>query len=309
MRARKNKKSMFFRKSTWLLIVIFIATLITIPSFTTKAEGREQTYNSTIKILDIEPGGNSFTLGDGNSRTYTDTTTSPGTTIEVTRISMAEYISMVDEIRGQYDAVVVGRSNPSNELKTHFSYYKQYRDYTSAFSQEFTDLYVYKNDNGTVTDTLLPKVASVNKSRVYFNLPSEWSQGTPTIYVYEGSDKNAAWPGVAMTSLGNGLYYYDVPSGYSNPLVIFASSDGNKQYPVSGQPGRPVTFGKILLVDGANNAFSWREINSGIVFRKFSNWGTPRCYIYGDGEKNNTWPGVGMTSVGNELFYYEVPSG
>jgi hypothetical protein len=147
-----NKKNIFLKKSTWLVIVAFIVTLIAIPSFETKAEGRQVSYQNVFKILNIDPGANAFTLdNDGNASTNERvvTTTAAGRNVQITRISMAEYISMVDQIQGQYDAVVIGRNNTN--LKPYFSYYKPYRDYTAPFSQEFTNLYI--GDNTTPMGT------------------------------------------------------------------------------------------------------------------------------------------------------------
>lgn len=147
-----NKKNIFLKKSTWIVIAAFIVTLIAIPSFETKAEGRQVSYQTVFKILDIDPGANAFTLdNDGNASTNERvvTTTAKGRNVQITRISMAEYISMVDQIQGQYDAVVIGRKNTN--LKPYFSYYKPYRDYTAPFSQEFTSLYI--GDNTTPMGT------------------------------------------------------------------------------------------------------------------------------------------------------------
>ena len=140
MRARARKKNILMKRSTWLIIVIFVSTLITIPCFTTKTEARVVEYTDSFKILEIEPGANKFVLGQSStSRIYEDTVN--GRKVIVTRISMAEFISMVDSIKGQYDAVVVGRAN--NGLSMNFAVNTPYRDYSPPFYQEVSGNLLY----------------------------------------------------------------------------------------------------------------------------------------------------------------------
>ena len=86
--------------------------------------------------------------------------------------------------------------------------------------------------------------------QIYCVKPSGWGD---TIYCYAYVDEttnNAAWPGVAMTNEGDGIYSYDLPSGWTNAYVIF--NDGNNQDPASQQPGFQYTSGKTMAYeDGA----------------------------------------------------------
>lgn len=91
-------------------------------------------------------------------------------------------------------------------------------------------------------------------SKVYFKNVNNWSN--PTVYVYSttGSAAVKAWPGVAMTSEGNGLYSYILPVNYGDARVIF-SNNGSNQYPAQNQDGLLLSSGKTMIY---NNG-SWQE--------------------------------------------------
>ena len=173
MRVRARKKNIFMRRSTWLIIVIFISTLITMPFFTTKTEARVVPYPDIFKILEIEPGANKFVLGRGStSRTYVETVN--GINVQVTRISMAEFISMVDEIKGQYNAVVVGRAKDG--LSMNFAVNTPYRDYSPPFYQEVSGNLLYTgadnpSKNGHPSGYVYP--ISVDKGKTIIEYCSE----------------------------------------------------------------------------------------------------------------------------------------
>jgi len=83
--------------------------------------------------------------------------------------------------------------------------------------------------------------------QIYCVKPSGWGD---TIYCYAYVDENtnnAAWPGVKMTNEGDGIYSYDLPSGWTNAYVIF--NDGNNQDPASQQPGFQYTSGKTMAYE------------------------------------------------------------
>jgi alpha-amylase len=113
-----------------------------------------------------------------------------------------------------------------------------------------------KDDKGNTAEETytFTKIDGNPKAGVYFNKPSDW--GTPTVYIYDDSvkpEKNNGWPGVAMNDNGDGEYYYEIPSDYKNPKVIFAAN--GKQFPEPQQPGHAYKAGTALTCDGAN----WTE--------------------------------------------------
>lgn len=82
---------------------------------------------------------------------------------------------------------------------------------------------------------------------VTFQKPDQWGD-TVNAYVYEdGGNKNAEWPGEAMTDNGDGTYSYTIPSNMSNPKILF--NDGTNQYPNSNKPGIDVEGGKTYTVE------------------------------------------------------------
>jgi hypothetical protein len=101
-------------------------------------------------------------------------------------------------------------------------------------------------------------IIPVSDGDAFFRKPAGWS--TPKIYVYDDSvtpaKTVAAWPGVAMTDLGDGLFSYKLPTGWTKAKVIF-SNDGASQIPAAQQPGYALTAGTPMIYEnGAWSAYS-----------------------------------------------------
>lgn len=124
-----------------------------------------------IKILEIEPGDRFKLTAGGQSidpkenaenkkivEREENIRSSDGTLVNVTHINMPEFISMIDELNGKYDVIVIGRENTGvkvNEygywkvgegLKSYFDYNYKYRDYTNPFSQT-TDIRAFEAED------------------------------------------------------------------------------------------------------------------------------------------------------------------
>ena len=121
-------KNIFIRKSTWILVAIFIVGIITIPSFISKAgsESRSVDYANEIRVLEIEPG-NKFLFTAGKQ-------TVDGKDVNVTQMSMPEFISTVDQLTGKYDAVVIARENSGLASKFNIADQTKYFDYSAPFT-------------------------------------------------------------------------------------------------------------------------------------------------------------------------------
>lgn len=153
----KNMKNIFM-KLVWMFIVLFCCTLIAIPKMNAGAVTQLVDENKTIKILEVEPG-DIFKLTQTGGKsidpgTYDDDKIVipqnekingkvNGSNVQITHITMPEFISMVDEINGEYDVVVIGRENikgqtvNSQEIKglsSEYNYNTKYIDYTNPFS-------------------------------------------------------------------------------------------------------------------------------------------------------------------------------
>ncbi|EFM08594.1 alpha amylase catalytic region [Paenibacillus curdlanolyticus YK9] len=90
------------------------------------------------------------------------------------------------------------------------------------------------------TFTFTKQLQQQNNITVHFYKPAAW--GTPNVYAYDESVSptkvNAAWPGAAMTSEGDGWYSYTL-TGWTKANVIFNSN--GQQLPASQQAGYAVT--------------------------------------------------------------------
>lgn len=125
------------KKISILLAVILFFSLININIQGVK--GNTINYGE-IKILEIEPG-NQFYLQNSQWDIWSN-----NKKIKITQMPMTKFISMVDEISGQYDIVVIGRKNDG--LKQMYSSSETYRDYTNPFSQKPDNLlYTYTSKN------------------------------------------------------------------------------------------------------------------------------------------------------------------
>lgn len=132
MRSGNNK---FFKliknKVTWIVIIAVIATLITIPNIRTKAD----VIKNTVKLLEVEPG-DKFQLKSG---TYENID------VKVSHIDMPTFVSMVDELSGQYDIICIGNKNDG--LKNQWGDTKdfRYRQYVAEKSDINHFGYMYLN--------------------------------------------------------------------------------------------------------------------------------------------------------------------
>ncbi|MBU5488059.1 DUF5057 domain-containing protein [Clostridium sp. MSJ-8] len=139
MRSGNNK---FFKliknKVTWIVIIAVIATLITIPNIRTKAD----VIKNTVKLLEVEPG-DKFQLQSG---TYENIK------VEVSHIDMPTFVSMVDELSGQYDIICIGNCKNGKDgatLNTMWGDTKdfRYRQYVAESSDINHFGYMYFNYN------------------------------------------------------------------------------------------------------------------------------------------------------------------
>ena len=87
--------------------IIFIGVLILSNFIFKTKEIQAITDRNLIKILEIEPTDN-FKLTKNNSKTGIEEFYYNGTKINITHITMPEYISKVDQINGYYDIVYIG---------------------------------------------------------------------------------------------------------------------------------------------------------------------------------------------------------
>ena len=165
---------------------------------------------------------------------------------------------------------------------------------------------------------------------VYFDNSSlNWDK----VYCYywkTNSDGSIAWPGMAMSSVGSGIYSYKIPDGYD--CVIFNDGSGNQTVDLSVTKGSvfvPTSLsGKIegtwnnLSNDDSDNNDNQNgsddnltgNITIGSTTVCFDNsitkWGTVYCYYWSDGQSGSiTWPGTKMSLLSGNVYCFEVPNG
>ena len=130
----------------------------------------------------------------------------------------------------------------------------------------------------TATVTVEGKEIPVIENGVYFEKPSSWGSNIYVYFFANDQTVGAAWPGTAMTDLGNGLYGYEYGSSApSNLKVIF--NDGSRQtanldyvnngyYNDSGyvKTVTPTTKGKVTVkyVDESGNVLSSQTLTGDV---------------------------------------------
>ena len=165
---------------------------------------------------------------------------------------------------------------------------------------------------------------------IYARLNNGWSQ----VYCYmwnSDSDKNAAWPGVKMTATSeSGVYTYTLPKDFQN--IIFNNGQGG---------GTNQTTDLVYTGNGGNGKIydlksgSWSDYSGGgtpsnptdpttpttpitpttppsggitVYLKNSAGWSSPKCYMWngsgGAGNQNNAWPGLAMTSMGDDVWMY-----
>lgn len=164
--------------------------------------------------------------------------------------------------------------------------------------------------SGTITVTYT-YTKTVSTNIAYISKPSGWGSNL-YCYVYSAdnsSNRNAAWPGVAMTNVSGSIYKYEVSSSITNPRVIF--TDGSNQYPAANQAGLSLS-GSMIYQNGAWTTYKEVVTTNVAYIAKNSSWGsTMYCYAYSsdnESNRNAAWPGVAMTYVSGNIYKYEVPS-
>ncbi|MFD2670499.1 carbohydrate-binding module family 20 domain-containing protein [Marinicrinis sediminis] len=154
---------------------------------------------------------------------------------------------------------------------------------------------------------------------VHFYKPDGW--GTPNMYYYDDSvtptREGAAWPGVAMTSEGDGWYAYTI-NGWDQASVIFNSN--GQQVPASQNPGYLVTQ-DAWIKDGVVTATKPGTTNPGntvtVTFNiqnATTTWGQ-NVYLVGNTSELGNWntaqalgPGS-TTNYPTWTFTVDLPAG
>lgn len=89
---------------------------------------------------------------------------------------------------------------------------------------------------------------------VYIKKPSGWGSNLKCYAYVTETLNNGAWPGVSMVSLGDDIYAYNMPEGWTDAKVIF--NDGKNQAPGAMQPGLDWADGTSMYYENG----SWTKV-------------------------------------------------
>ena len=172
----------------------------------------------------------------------------------------------------------------------------------------------------------MASVTAASGDVVYARANNGWTNLYCYMWNGSGETKNANWPGVKMTSLGNNVYSYTLNGTYAN--VIFNNGSGGSEnqttdlsYPGTsnmiydlsektwsqygdapqGTTAKPNTQ---TTTQAANT-----PVNGNIVYLKnTAGWSSPKVYMWSNsGSPNNAgWPGASMTKVSGDVWMYNA---
>lgn len=186
--------------------------------------------------------------------------------------------------------------------------------YSSALTfTETTTLSTFvENTVGSNSQTFTYTKTETPVSENYVLLKNTKNWSSPTVWAWNDTENCTAkgsWPGDNMTREGD-YWKWELPSGKSTPTQIIFSDNGNSQtadqtyvnkqvYDCDGNkvdgptPPTPPIPGTDMTIYFDNSSTNWSDV-------KVHYWG---------GESASTWPGVSMTSTGNNIYKHVVPQG
>ena len=169
-------------------------------------------------------------------------------------------------------------------------------------------------------------VFAASGDTVYVKANNGWAN----LYCYmwnSETDRNAAWPGIAMTKVSDGVYSYKLTGDFAN--IIFnngSSGNGNQTgdmtYPghgkiydlnagtwsdYSGAPTTDPTTATTPTTPSPTTATTPTPGTGGMTlyFKNTANWSKVNCYLWTDGQGDEkAWPGNAMTSIGDGVWMY-----
>lgn len=163
-------------------------------------------------LLDAKPAGPSASVTPGSQGYMTD--------------SLTLTLNVENAASGQYSIDGGAYQNFSNGQKITIGAGKNFGTKTTVTVK------VANGDSETYTYTKVDASAV----GIYFNNSStNWNKVYCYIYK-DGNNAPSQWPGIEMKSIGNNVWYLDVPAGFENCNVLFTDNSGN-QLPSSNEPG------------------------------------------------------------------------
>lgn len=161
---------------------------------------------------------------------------------------------------------------------------------------------------------------------VYVKANNGWTNLHCYMWNGNGEQKNADWPGVKMTEVGDGVYSYTLSGDFSK--IIFNKGEGgngnqttdmdypgaNKIYDLSA--GTWGDYGNTPTTPGPTTPGSTTPTpttptpttpsgDNVVYFKNTDNWSVVKCYMWNsDSDKNAAWSGEEMTNLGDGVWMY-----
>jgi glycosidase len=140
-----------------------------------------------------------------------------------------------------------------------------------------------------------------NPTGLKIHLKTTWA--TPKVYYWNATPGGVTttWPGVSMTSEGNGWYVFTIPNASCSNIIF--SNNGASQ-----------TADLNRCNEGWYDNGTWYSsdpnLATGLKIHLKTTWTSPKIYYWNatPGGATTTWPGVSMTSEGNGCYVYTIPN-
>ena len=182
----------------------------------------------------------------------------------------------------------------------------------------------FKGVSRRVLSTLLAMVLLLSTMTVGLVVADAWSSTTHKVYFYIPNNLNnvkihlwnsngsyAGWDNSPeMTSLGKGLYSFDVPSDLTN--VIFRPDGKNQSKDLS--LSNWTDDSKPVLFDYYKNDWTTYDTNSTsnyVYLKNDAGWSTVKAHLWESSDSSNNttaWSGFEMESVGSGVYKLYIPS-
>ncbi|MGS2719817.1 pullulanase-type alpha-1,6-glucosidase [Paraglaciecola aestuariivivens] len=141
---------------------------------------------------------------------------------------------------------------------------------------------------------------------VYFQKPQEWD--TAHTYFWEpspGPASTVAWPGEAMTELGENWYSYQFPAGVEATNLIFNNGGNGGQTADLYRAGQGCFSFDTNWTDSCDLPVQGMKV----YFKLPQDWAQSVNLYYWNVEGAPGWPGLPMTALGDGWYSFEFPQG
>ena len=181
-------------------------------------------------------------------------------------------------------------------------------------------------DINTTTNTTPAKTKDLIASGANIDLLSTGFSGTiyvnasalnlSTVYIhYWGGPNSTTYPGIQMTSLGNGIFSYEIPSSDNPTNCLFHDNATNNKIQTAD-----LTISDNYCTLASDKTATWSTYSGGsdtptgdltIYYKNTNNWSTVNIYCWqnsNENNKNKAWPGKSMTKVEgtDDIYSYTI---